>query len=1472
MANEINLKIKISDDGTLRVLTKKAKEAAGATDNVRKATDNLNSAKTRNNKIEKGVAQATANGTKAFSKQAGAINSGLVPAYAVLAANVFAISAAFNVLSRAAEVRTLEEGFTRLGNTVGQTASLIADSIVSITSGAISMDQALRSAASGFSAGFSTAEITGLAEVAKNASIALGRDLGDSFDRLIRGVGKLEPEILDELGIFIRLDDAAEKYAQQLGRAASSLTVTERRQAFLNEALTQGQKKFAAVGGQVDPNPFNQLAASFQNLSQAILTFVNGALGPLINLLANNTVALVGALTLFGSGVAKAMIPGLNELGEKSRFVADRQAELAEQSAISAEAQVKSSRKTIRSINLLGKNTSFGVLQKKIAKGKASTEELKEAIKSLERSEKARARNLEKEAVKDKKRKEEELEGIRQLRRETERLLKAREGTLKKQVTAKAAQQTSRTEGRLADSIEGISMDGPLKGFKTAREELGRYNKRTAVTMRKNGEFTKGLTGMNHVLKNFPFIMKASSAAVRLFGAALLNAIPFVGQAIFLAGLLFQGLKKLVSVFDTTSESIKNFRKVTESVGDKVEQLTDTNDDLYKNFLAAESAAATLTPKIFENGDAAADAAAESLKLVDAQAKVKAEVTAVANNYKVAAGVTDEFVGALKAFNQELATVEPGLFVTLGVAVKTLFNKALQGVINGIGAGIQFVVDKFNSLANAINTVVSAAIEKFAGAFPDAAAFIGIVADGVKEKTGDLAETVSSGLSSVADFANEVLENVKEVGTTMTEAARKDLFITEVTDRLDELRKSVEGNEQLETIFDGFIDSLGEGGVRGALEEAIATTETLDQAFAVVAARLDNASKSINQTSDGFNKFEEQFSETQKTVLKFLEGFDKKNPFKKFKEDVEGAITTLQNMQKSADTTKIPFADLVTANATTLEPLFKSFGLTLDQLREAGATALDPLNADVIEAFNLQETLKDRVDEAKAAVTKLSASFQFDKAKNEMNRLIDLIKEGSELNVSDQFLEDGTNRIKNDFELRRTFINDEAELKKKVIDEEIALQKKILQIRLKLAGLGTDQEAEVQALINSLDDVTTARKAAIDKEAQTKGLQNVNDFLKKQVSLRKQIVGEIGNENDTIFARARLAAETDFNITDKDGNVIDSGLTEKIAALKGLTSGIVEDLAKLGPDGEVAAAVANASFTIAESFDSMFDVFGEEGVTKMEKFGAAAAAVASVIGAVNSIIQQQSAATVAGIDKEIEAEKKRDGQSKASLERISALEKKKDQEKRKAFEVNKKMLMAQAIATTAAGVAGALAIKSPYELPIGLIAAGIIGAMGAAQLAIIAGTSYSGGGSSSGSSVPSSVSVGQRSNSVDLARSQGGGGELAYMRGARGVGGPENFTPAFMGYKNRAEGGKTAFMVGEQGPEMFVPERPGRIIPSDDIPAPTPINANINISAVDAAGVEDVLMNQRGNIISMIREAANAQGNTFLEEINVAEL
>jgi hypothetical protein len=166
----------------------------------------------------------------------------------------------------------------------------------------------------------------------------------------------------------------------------------------------------------------------------------------------------------------------------------------------------------------------------------------------------------------------------------------------------------------------------------------------------------------------------------------------------------------------------------------------------------------------------------------------------------------------------------------------------------------------------------------------------------------------------------------------------------------------------------------------------------------------------------------------------------------------------------------------------------------------------------------------------------------------------------------------------------------------------------------------------------------------------------------------------------------------------------------------------------------------------------------------------------------------------------------------------------------------------------------------------GAIMAAMVAAMGAAQIGIISGMTYNGGGASAPSE-PSKISVGGRKNTVDMARGRSPSGELAYARGESGTGqGMTNFRPtgAFAGYKHRAGGG---YIVGEQGPEVFMPETPGEIIPSGQGTGGT-TNVNFSINAVDAAGIEDLLMNQRGNIIGMIRESANAHGELFLEGVN----
>jgi hypothetical protein len=330
--------------------------------------------------------------------------------------------------------------------------------------------------------------------------------------------------------------------------------------------------------------------------------------------------------------------------------------------------------------------------------------------------------------------------------------------------------------------------------------------------------------------------------------------------------------------------------------------------------------------------------------------------------------------------------------------------------------------------------------------------------------------------------------------------------------------------------------------------------------------------------------------------------------------------------------------------------------------------------------------------------------------------------------------------------------------------------------------------------------------------------------------------------------------------TDEGGDGSKMSKAEAGVLARATLSGFASDFAKLGPEGEAVSAAIDGSMAIFDAFSNM----GEGVQGKLQAAGA-------IIGAISQMAAASSKAKIAGIDKEIQAEKKRDGQSSASVGKIKALEAKKEAMKKKAFETDKKMKMAQAVIGIAQGVTSALG--APF--PLNLIIPGLVMAMGAKQLQMISATQYqSSSASTAGADMPS-ISMGSRSNTVDLAKGNNQAGETSYMRGASGQGGMQNFTPAFTGYKNRASGGNTGFIVGEQGPELFTPSIPGDITSADetaDMEAATPTNVTFNINTIDASGIEEVLTVQRGNIIKMIRDAANEQGQLFLEAVEESKL
>lgn len=332
----------------------------------------------------------------------------------------------------------------------------------------------------------------------------------------------------------------------------------------------------------------------------------------------------------------------------------------------------------------------------------------------------------------------------------------------------------------------------------------------------------------------------------------------------------------------------------------------------------------------------------------------------------------------------------------------------------------------------------------------------------------------------------------------------------------------------------------------------------------------------------------------------------------------------------------------------------------------------------------------------------------------------------------------------------------------------------------------------------------------------------------------------------------------------------------------------IEQFKTLGPEGNVMVTVLSSMLSFGDQLSTTFGTIGmstaelSKAVGKdltdtqagMMKMAAGMEMAAAAIGAVNQILQASSQAKIANIDKEIAAEQKRDGKSSQSMAKIEAMEKKKDSIARKAFNTNKKLMMAQAVMSTAAGVTNALA--APTGNPIlNAVMAGIIGAMGLAQVAIIAGTSYEGGASSAKlASMPSSFSIGKRSDTVDLARgpNASAGSEVGFLRGASGTGtNASNFRTigsAYGGELMRGYGNR-GFVVGEKGPEVITPETPITVTPADSTSQAQSINASFNIQALDASGVQDILVSQKGNIIKMLREASNASGKSFMEDVNV---
>jgi phage-related minor tail protein len=306
----------------------------------------------------RGSMSATGASGRDFANQAQGLG-GLVRLYATYAANLFAVSAAFASLREAMNTSMMIRGLDQLGAASGVAMGGLAKQFAAASDGAISLREAMEATAKATTSGLSSKQFMELGQVAKGASQALGVNMSDAVSRLTRGITKLEPELLDELGIFTKVGKATEDYARKVGKSVDSLTDFEKRQAFANAVLAEGKQKFSEIAQ--ESNPYDKLLASLKNVAQGILESINTVVGPIAKLFADSTALIGVAIAAAAVKITQQALPALTSWRNGMKLAAEEAAKRAQEI-----------------------NTSFGEAFVARAQQRARVPQLQDALKAAE--------------------------------------------------------------------------------------------------------------------------------------------------------------------------------------------------------------------------------------------------------------------------------------------------------------------------------------------------------------------------------------------------------------------------------------------------------------------------------------------------------------------------------------------------------------------------------------------------------------------------------------------------------------------------------------------------------------------------------------------------------------------------------------------------------------------------------------------------------------------------------------------------------------------------------------------------------------------------------------------------------------------------------------------------------------------------------------------------------------------------------
>lgn len=716
MSNTINVNIAASDNGSIDKVTAKTKtlnkeltkaqSTASTLGKPASGTVAYNKAKAQTDDMFEYRQARGSRGTGAesrdFAKQAQGLG-GLVHVYATFAANIFALTAAFTALSKAADYTNMVKGLDQLGASSGRNLGAMSRKMVELTDGAISLKEAMAATAQGNAAGLNGDQLERMSKVARTASLALGRDMADSLNRLSRGISKIEPELIDELGIFVKVDKAAQDYARTIGKTALSLTDFERRQAYANAVLDEGEKKFNAI--KLDANPYSKLEASFINIIYLGGELINTVLKPLVTLLAASPVALGASILAFASMLLSKAIPALKgwrdnireaaveaeklatskvndaleakiERLNKIKYAAEGKAEVQQEALAYAEENLKSrsesaGKKIAKSVqNILAKDVrliddkDLATIDKMAAKNTKLSGSYREIATAIREAKIA------------------ELAYSDQVRRNQEILSKKPGATSVEGMNLKEAQSLQKRSlgmGIVSSSVEKFSSMGWLAGWAEFDKKIGEAGEKMADLDHKMGPVTTGILRL-----------KTAFGMGIVYISKFVNAFGFIGAAISAVVVTFQlldgalsgnskQLEELKGSVDTFKTSLTGLDATIELIRNKdpFEKLSVQSIQAQANAIEELSNSITKMAKSLEQTDKYANGWD---KFIDGwKSVVGADIRSVATN-NISIGIEETLNNTLDSINKSGFTSKLLKILNTDDLSKSGVSKALNGL------------------------------------------------------------------------------------------------------------------------------------------------------------------------------------------------------------------------------------------------------------------------------------------------------------------------------------------------------------------------------------------------------------------------------------------------------------------------------------------------------------------------------------------------------------------------------------------------------------------------------------------------------------------------------------------------------------------------------------------------------------------------------------------------------------------------